>query len=61
MYETDDKLKWIVEIAVPKFMDTNSLNVDLHPDYVRCDIKGKITQLLIPEDILVEQSKVQRS
>jgi hypothetical protein len=42
-------------------METNSLNVDLHPDYVRCDIKGKITQLVIPEEILVEQSKVQRS
>jgi protein TilB len=54
MYESDDKLKIIIEIAVPKFMDTNSLNVDLHPDYVRCDIKGKITQLVIPEEILVE-------
>ena len=42
-------------------METSSLNVDLHPDYVRCEIKGKITQLVIPEEILVEQSKVQRS
>lgn len=42
-------------------METSSLNVDLHPDYLRCEIKGKITQLIIPEEILVEQSKVQRS
>ena len=42
-------------------MDTGSLNVDLEPDYVRCDIKGRVTQLLLPEEILVEKSNVQRS
>tara|TARA_B110000285_G_C14778731_1_gene447476 strand:+ start:370 stop:603 length:234 start_codon:yes stop_codon:yes gene_type:complete len=35
--------------------------VDLNPDYVRLDIKDRITQLSIPENILVEKSKVQRS
>jgi len=39
-------------------METAQINVDLHPDYLRIDIKGKITQLSIPEDILVEKSKV---
>lgn len=58
MTDTPDGLKIIIEIQVPKFMDTNSLNVDLQPEYVRCDIKGKITQLLIPEEILVEKSLV---
>jgi hypothetical protein len=33
----------------------------LNPDYVRLDIKDRITQLSIPENILVEKSKVQRS
>jgi protein TilB len=33
----------IFEVRVPKFMDTSSLNVDLQPDFVRIDIKGKIT------------------
>jgi len=42
-------------------MDTSLLNIDLQPQYVRCDIRGKITQLRIPEEILVEKSKVQRS
>lgn len=59
--ESADGLKLIIEIAVPKFMDTGSLNVDLHPDFVRCTIKDKVTQLLIPEEILVEKSQVQRS
>ena len=42
-------------------METQHINVDLQPDYVRLDIKGRITQLTIPENILVEKSKVQRS
>ena len=39
--------KIIIEIKVPKFMDTSSLNVDLHPDYVRCEIKESIFFILI--------------
>lgn len=42
-------------------METNSLNVDVQPTYVRCKIKDKITQLVWPEDIMCEQAKIQRS
>ena len=42
-------------------METGSLNVDLQPEYVRCTIKDKVTQLMLPEEILVEKSQVQRS
>ena len=42
-------------------MDTSLVNVDLHPLYVRLDIKGKITQLKFEEEILVDKSKIQRS
>lgn len=34
------------------------MNVDLNPDYVRLDIKERITQLSLPENVLVEKSKV---
>jgi len=59
--ESIDKTSIIFEIKIPKYMDTSAINVDLQPNYVRLDIKGRITQLSIPEDILVEKSKVQRS
>mmetsp|Transcript_24392 Transcript_24392/g.37804 ORF Transcript_24392/g.37804 Transcript_24392/m.37804 type:complete len:194 (-) Transcript_24392:16-597(-) len=59
--ESIDKTEVVFEIKIPKYLDTAQLNVDLHPDYLRLDIKGKITQLSIPENILVEKSKVQRS
>ena len=59
--ETQDKTCVILEFHVPKFMDTSLINVDLNPMYVRFDVKGKITQLKMPEEIIVERSKVQRS
>lgn len=59
--ESDDKTQVIFEIKIPKFMDTALINVDLQPTYLRLDIKGRITQLSIPEDVIVEKSKVQRS
>ena len=42
-------------------MDTSLVNVDLNPEYVRIEIKGKITQLKFDEEILVDKSKTQRS
>lgn len=59
--ESADKTHVVFEIKIPKFMDTALINVDLQPTYVRLDIKGRITQLSIPEDVIVEKSKVQRS
>ena len=59
--ETVDKTSIIFEIKIPKYMDTSAIKVDLQPNYLRLDIKGRVTQLSIPEDILVEKSKIQRS
>lgn len=51
----------VLDVGVPKYMETSLIDVDLHPIYVRIDIKGKITQLRFPCEIIVEQSKVKRS
>lgn len=59
--ESADKTCVVLEIHIPKFMDTSLLNVDLNPQYIRLDVKGKITQLKHPDEIIVEKSKVQRS
>jgi protein TilB len=48
----------MLEVQIPRFMDTSLVNVDLHPLYVRLDIKGKITQLKFDEEILVDKSKI---
>lgn len=49
------------ELAVPKYLDTSLLNVELYPKFVRVDVKDKITQIIFPEEIICEKSKIQRS
>jgi len=51
----------IFELAVPKYLETQSLDVDVQPDYVRCVVKDKVTQLKLPQEISPDGSKVQRS
>ncbi len=52
--ESKDKTCVVLEMWVPKFMDTSLVNVDLHPEYIRMEIKGKITQLKHPDEIIIE-------
>ena len=51
----------VLDVGVPKYMETSLIDVDLHPIYVRINIKGKITQLRFPCEIVVERSSVKRS
>ncbi|PFH33009.1 hypothetical protein BESB_082080 [Besnoitia besnoiti] len=53
--------KIILEIEAPRYLCTSAIDVDVHPDYVRCTIKGKVTQLRLPAEVLVDESQVQRS
>ena len=59
--ESKDHTCILLEVLVPRFMDTSLINVDLHPNYIRMEIKGKVTQLKFEEEILVDKSKLQRS
>lgn len=59
--EIEEKSLIILEIAVPKHLPTSRIDTDVHPEYVRLDIKGKITQLIWPQEIMVEESKCERS
>lgn len=42
-------------------MDTNLIEVDLQPIYVKIMIKGKIFQIVFGEEILIEKSSALRS
>lgn len=53
--DSADGTKTTFSIAVPRFMDTSSLNVDVQPLYVRVDVKGKVTQMHWPEEMMVEE------
>ncbi|PNF16556.1 hypothetical protein B7P43_G07167 [Cryptotermes secundus] len=58
----DDKLNSLVlDIAVYKYLDTSLLDVDIQPTYVKVLIKGKIFQIVFPEEINTESSRAERS
>ncbi|CAG9315170.1 LRRC6 [Blepharisma stoltei] len=51
----------VLDIKVPRYLETSQIGLDLNPNYVRLDIKGKITQLRFPCEIKVEESRALRS
>jgi protein TilB len=51
----------VFEIGIPKYMDTSLVMVDLNPTYVRCVIKGRVTQVVFDEEIEISSSCICRS
>ncbi len=49
------------ELKLPKYMRTEHVKVDLNPQYVRVNVKGKVTQLKFDNEVIVEESTIQRS
>nr|XP_023014624.1 protein tilB homolog [Leptinotarsa decemlineata] len=60
-FSDDDPKQFVLDIAVYKFMDSNLIEVDLQPIYVKITIKGKIFQIVFPEEIFTTKSIAQRS
>lgn len=56
--DSADRVECTFRLAVPKFMDTSSLIVDVQPTYVRIDVKEKITQILWPDEMMVDDAKI---
>ncbi|KAJ3663026.1 hypothetical protein Zmor_007337 [Zophobas morio] len=57
----DDPEKFVLDLAVYKHLDTNLIEVDLQPIYVRITVKGKVFQIVFSEEILVDKSTARRS
>jgi protein TilB len=51
----------VFELKVPKHMQTSQIQVDLTPQYVRCVVKDKATQIKFGYEIITEKSLIQRS
>lgn len=51
----------ILEVGVPKFLDSSLIDVDVHPTYISIIIKSKVLRLRLPAEVLAGQSKCQRS
>ena len=50
-----------IELALPKFMETSLIDVDLNPTYVRCIVKNRVTQIKFDDEVEISTGKVVRS
>ncbi|KAM3128321.1 hypothetical protein pb186bvf_019564 [Paramecium bursaria] len=57
----DDPEFTILTMKIPKFLDTQLVDVNVNPKYVSVRIKGKLTQLRLDDEIIVSKSTIQRS
>ncbi|ETV94944.1 hypothetical protein, variant 3 [Aphanomyces invadans] len=63
-FRMDDETKpgfVLVEVGVPKFLDSSLIHVDMHPTYVTIVIKNKVLRLRFPEEVKCDQGTALRS
>ncbi|ETV79961.1 hypothetical protein, variant [Aphanomyces astaci] len=51
----------LVEVGVPKFLDSSLIHVDMHPTYVSILIKNKLLRLRFPDEVKCDQGTALRS
>lgn len=56
----DEEGHVIYDIALPKYMDTSSIEVDIHPTWFQCLIKGQSLLLHLDVEVNPDQCKLQR-
>jgi protein TilB len=61
MTEEDGEGNVILEIDIPKFVDTSLVDVDVQPTYVSVVIKNKTVRLTFPEEVKPDDGIAQRS
>lgn len=59
--DRDDPNVIVFDLAAPKYLCTENIDVDVNPWYVRVVLKEKLTQLRLSSEVAVSTSKVQRS
>lgn len=57
----DDGTSIVVDVALPKFLDSAQVDADVQPTYVRVGAKKHTLQLILPAEVLATASTAQRS
>ncbi|POM76304.1 U2 small nuclear ribonucleoprotein A' [Phytophthora palmivora] len=57
----DEILDIILEVDLPRFLDTSLVDVDVHPSYVSLVAKNKVLRLKFPELVHSDAGKAERS
>ena len=50
----------IMRVAIPKFLSTSLIDVDVHPTYVSIVVKSKILRVLLPVEVVSDRSIARR-
>ncbi|KAG1686954.1 hypothetical protein DVH05_026717 [Phytophthora capsici] len=58
---TDEILEIVLEVHLPRFLDTSLVDVDVHPSYVSIVAKNKVLRLKFPELVHSDAGKAERS
>ncbi|XP_075992472.1 touch insensitive larva B [Anticarsia gemmatalis] len=61
LFNDTDPEKYVLDLAVYKYLDTNLVDVDVQPNYVRVTVRDKIFQLHLPEEVDISNSTALRS
>ncbi|CAL8121864.1 unnamed protein product [Orchesella dallaii] len=61
LHDECERSQLVLDLAVPKFMCTTLIHADVQPFYVKVTMKGKIFQLVLPEEVKPDSSFAQRS
>eukprot|EP00752_Nemacystus_decipiens_P004237 g3870.t1 len=51
----------VLEVAVPKYLDSSLIDLDVHPHYVSIVIKGKVLRLSLQAEVKAGEAKARRS
>ncbi|KAH7331717.1 hypothetical protein KP509_20G047700 [Ceratopteris richardii] len=59
--ESECKSKVLLDVPVGRYMDISLIDVDVQPTWVRVLVKGKLLQLMLPDEVNPDTSIAQRS
>jgi len=59
--DCDQKDRVVLEVAVPKFLDTSAIDIDVQPTWVAVAIKGKEFLIHMPQECNADSAKAERS
>lgn len=57
----DEGARYVLEVECPRYMETSLIDCDIQPTYVTLNIKSKVLQLVLDDEISPDSSTVKRS
>uniref|UniRef100_A0A8C2Y994 Leucine-rich repeat-containing protein 6 n=1 Tax=Coturnix japonica TaxID=93934 RepID=A0A8C2Y994_COTJA len=59
--DDEENNQFILDLAVYRHLDTSLLDIDVQPTHIRVVVKGKVFQLVLPEEVRPDSSSAKRS